>query len=131
MAQHDVFSRRVRWLAIAVGLSAAALTCFLSPLAALVPALLPLAAALQPTLPDTGKRVVKWFTWAWALLWTPYLVGIGFLLLNNFPSHYSMVLSPIDGTCSAHSLVGHRANRRRNKTNTDLAFRSGPRATFG
>jgi hypothetical protein len=92
MAQHDVFSRRVRWLAIAVGLSAAALTCFLSPLAALVPALLPLAAALQPTLPDTGKRVVKWFTWAWALLWTPYLVGIGFLLLNNFPSHYSMIL---------------------------------------
>jgi len=30
---------------------------------------------------------------------------------------------------SAHSLVGHRANRRRSKTNTDLACRSSPRAT--
>ena len=40
MEQSDVFSRKIRWLAIAVGLSAAALSCFLSPVAAVVPALL-------------------------------------------------------------------------------------------
>ena len=94
MEPHDVFSRRMRWLAIAVGLSAAAPSYFLSPLAALVPAFLPLGAALQPSLPDPGKRIVKWFIWAWALGWSPYLVGIGFLLLlNRLPqAHYFVVL---------------------------------------
>jgi hypothetical protein len=94
MEQRDVFSRKIRWLAIAVGLSAAVLSCFLSPLAALVPALLPLGAALQPSLPDPGKRFVKWFIWAWALGWSPYLVVISFLLLlNNLPhAHYFAVL---------------------------------------
>jgi hypothetical protein len=94
MEPQDVFSRRIRWLAIAVGLSAAALSCFLSPLAALVPALLPLGAALQPSLPDPGKRIVKWFIWAWALGWSPYLVVVSFLLLlNNLPhAHYFVVL---------------------------------------
>ena len=94
MEQHDVFSTKIRWLAIAVGVSAAAVSCFLSPLAALVPALLPLGAALQPSLPDPGKRIVKWFIWAWALGWSPYLVGIGFLLLlNRLPqAHYFVVL---------------------------------------
>jgi hypothetical protein len=89
-----VFSRRMRWLAIAVGLSAAALNCFLSPLAAVVPMLLPLAAALQPSLPDPGKQIVKWFIWAWALVWSPYLVGLSFLLMpNNLPhTHYFVVL---------------------------------------
>jgi hypothetical protein len=94
MEQHDVFSRKILWLAIAVGLSAAALSSFLSPLAALVPALLPLGAALQPNLPDSGKRIVKWFIWAWALGWSPYLVVVSFLLLlNNLPhAHYFVVL---------------------------------------
>src|SRR5580658_10655376 len=94
MEQSDVFSRKIRWLAIAVGLSAAALSSFLSPLAAVIPALLPLGAALQPSLPDPGKRIVKWFTWAWALVWSPFLVGTSFLLLpENFPhAHYFMVL---------------------------------------
>jgi hypothetical protein len=94
MEPHDVFSRRMRWLAIAVGLSAAAPSYFLSPLAALVPAFLPLGAALQPSLPDPGKRIVKWFMWAWALGWSPYLVVISFLLLlNRLPqAHYFVVL---------------------------------------
>ena len=94
MEPRDVFSRRIRWLAIAVGLSAAALSCFLSPLAALVPAFLPSGAALQPSLPDPGKRIVKWFMWAWALGWSPYLVVISFLLLlNRLPqAHYFVVL---------------------------------------
>ena len=94
MEQHDVLSTKIRRLAVAVGISAAALSCFLSPLAALAPALLPLGAALQPNLPAHGKRIVKWFIWAWALGWSPYLVGIGFmLLLNNLPhAHYFVVL---------------------------------------
>jgi hypothetical protein len=94
MEQCDVFSRKIRWLAIAVGLSAAALNCFLSPLAAVVPMLLPLAAALQPSLPDPGKQIVKWFIWAWALVWSPYLVGLSFLLMpNHLPhTHYFVVL---------------------------------------
>jgi hypothetical protein len=92
--QTDIFSQRIRWLAIAVGVSAAALSCFLSPLAALVPALLPLGAALQPRLPDPGKQIVKWFIWVWALGWSPYLVGISSLLLLNGLSHahYFVVL---------------------------------------
>jgi hypothetical protein len=94
MEPPDVFSRRIRWLAIAVGLSAAALSCFISPLAALVPALLPLGAALQSSLPDPGKRIVKSFIWAWALVWSPYLVGLSSLLMpNNLPhTHYFVVL---------------------------------------
>jgi hypothetical protein len=94
MEQHDVLSTKIRRLAVAVGISAAALSCFLSPLAALAPALLPLGAALQPNPPAHGKRIVKWFIWAWALGWSPYLVGIGFmLLLNNLPhAHYFVVL---------------------------------------
>ena len=94
MEPHDVFSRKILWLAIAVGLSAAALSSFLSPLAAFVPALLPLGAALQPSLPDPGKRIVKWFIWAWALGWSPYLVVVSFLLLlNRLPqAHYFVVL---------------------------------------
>jgi hypothetical protein len=94
MEPHDVFSRRIRWLAVAVGLSAAALSCFLSPLAALVPALLPLGAALQPSLPDPGKRIVKWFIWAWALVWSPFLVGTSFVVLpENLPhTRYFVVL---------------------------------------
>jgi hypothetical protein len=94
MEQHDVFSRKIRWLAIAVGLSAAALSCFLSPLAALMPALLPVGAALQPSLPDPGKRIVKWFIWTWAFGWSPYLVGLSLLmLLNDLPhAHYFVVL---------------------------------------
>lgn len=87
MEQHGVFSRKIRWLAIAVGLSAAALFSFWSPLAAFVPALLPLAAVLQPRLPDPGKRIVKWFVWAWALGWSPGLVLVSFLMLNDLPHH--------------------------------------------
>jgi len=94
MEQHDVFSRKIRWLAIAVGLSAAALFSFLSPLAAFVPALLPLAAALQPRLPDPGKQIVKWFIWVWAFGWSQGLVVLSVLMLNNsLPhAHYFVVL---------------------------------------
>ncbi len=93
MELDDLFSRKIRWLAIVVGLSAAALSCFLTPLAAFVPALLALGAASQPSLPDPGKRIVKWFMWAWALGWSPYLVGLSFLLLNSLPhTHYFMAL---------------------------------------
>lgn len=94
MEQHDVFSRKIRWLAIAVGVSAAALFSFLSPVAAFVPALLPLAAALQPRLPDPGKQIVKWFTWVWAFGWSQGLVVLSFLMLsNNLPgTHYFVVL---------------------------------------
>jgi hypothetical protein len=94
MEQSDVFSRKIRWLAIAVGLSAAALFCFLSPVAALVPALLPLGAALQPSLPDPGKQIVKWFIWVWAFGWSQGLAVLSFLMLNNtFPrTHYFVVL---------------------------------------
>ncbi len=94
MEQCDVFSRKIRWLAIAVGLSAAALNCFLSPLAAVVPMLLPLAAALQPSLPDPGKQIVKWFIWVWAFGWSQGLVVLSFLMLNNnLPgTHYFVVL---------------------------------------
>jgi hypothetical protein len=94
MEQCEVFSRKIRWLAIAVGLSAAALFSFLSPVAALVPALLPLAAALQPRLPDPGKRIVKWFVWAWAIGWSQGLVVLSFLMFtNNLPgTHYFVAL---------------------------------------
>jgi len=102
MEQSDVFSRKIRWLAIAVGLSAAALSCFLSPVAAVVPALLLLGAALQPSLPDPGKRIVKWFTWAWALGWSPYLVGVSFLLLpENLPHTRYFVVLRVLSTVSA------------------------------
>jgi hypothetical protein len=94
MELHDVFSRKIRWLAIAVGLSAAALFSFLSPVAVVVPALLPLAAALQPSLPDLGKQIVKWFIWVWAFGWSQGLVVLSFLMLsNNLPgTHYFVVL---------------------------------------
>ena len=94
MEQHDVFSRKIRWLAIAVGLSASALFYFWSPVAIFVPALLPLSAALQPRLSDLGKQIVKWFIWAWALVWSPGLVVISSLMLfNNLPyARYFIVL---------------------------------------
>jgi hypothetical protein len=94
MLEHDVFSRKIRWLAIAVGLSAAALFCFWSPIAVFVPALLPLSAALQPNLSDLGKRIAKWFIWAWALGWSPGLVVTSVLMLRgNLPhSRYFVVL---------------------------------------
>jgi hypothetical protein len=85
MDQPDVFSRRIRWLAIAVGASVAALFSFLSPLAAVGPVLLPLAAGLQPYLSNLGRKIVKWFVWAWALVSSPGLVTISVLLLNNPP----------------------------------------------
>ncbi len=102
MEQHDVFSRKIRWLAIAVGLSASALFCFLSPVAAFVPALLPLGAALQPSLADPGKRIVKWFIWAWALGWSPGLVVTSFLmLLYNLPHARYFVVLRVLSTVSA------------------------------
>jgi hypothetical protein len=81
-------------LPFAVGLSAAALFSFLSPLAAFVPALLPLAAASQPSLSDLGKQIVKWFIWVWAFGWSQGLVVLSFLMLNNnLPgTHYFVVL---------------------------------------
>lgn len=85
MEQSDVFSRKIRWFAISVGLSVSALFCFLSPSAAIVPMLLPLAAALQPSLPDPGKQIVKWFIWVWAFGWSPGLVVLGFLMVDNLP----------------------------------------------
>ncbi len=90
MEQTNVFSSKIRWLAVAVGLSAAALC----PVAAFVPALLPLAAALQPSLPDPGRQIVKWFIWVWAFGMSPALVVLSFLMLNeNFPgTHYFVVL---------------------------------------
>jgi hypothetical protein len=102
MEQCDVFSRKIRWLAIAVGLSAAALSCFLSPLAAVIPALLPLGASVQPSLRNPGKRIVKWFIWAWALGWSPYSVVISFLLLlNNLPHGNYFVTLRVLSTVSA------------------------------
>jgi len=106
MEQRDVFSSKIRWLAIAVGLSAAALSCLLSPLAAVIPALLPLGAALQPSLPDPGKWIVKWFIWAWALGWSPFLVGTSFLmLLNNLPHSRYFVVLRVLSTVSALLIV--------------------------
>ncbi len=102
MEQHDVFSRKIRWLAIAVGLSASALFCFLSPVAAFVPALLPLGAALQPSLADPGIRIVKCFIWAWALGWSPGLVVTSFLmLLYNLPHARYFVVLRVLSTVSA------------------------------
>lgn len=76
MEQSEIFSRKIRWLAIAVGIAVAALFSFLSPLAAAVPLLLPLAVVLQPSLSDLGRRLVMWFVWVWALGWTPGLVAL-------------------------------------------------------
>ncbi|MGA7219104.1 MAG: hypothetical protein WBX38_12345 [Candidatus Sulfotelmatobacter sp.] len=85
------FSTRIRWLAVAVGLSAAALFWFLSPVAALVPAVLPLLVVLQPRLPDLGKRIVKWFVWIWAFGWSQGLVILCVLLLKDFPNGRNLV----------------------------------------
>src|SRR5580700_5038314 len=101
MEQSDVFSRKIRWLAVAVGLSASASFYLLSPLAAFVPALLPLGVALQPKLPDPGKRIVKWLVWVWAFGWSPGLVVIGSLLLNNFPRDHNFVLLRTSSLMSA------------------------------
>jgi hypothetical protein len=95
MEQSDVFSRRIRWLAIGVGLSTSALFFFWSPLAVFAPGLLPLGAALQPRLSDLGKRIVKWFIWVWALGWSPGLVVLSFLVLPDIlrrTTHASVVL---------------------------------------
>jgi hypothetical protein len=102
MLEHDVFSRKIRWLAIAVGLSAAALFCFWSPIAIFVPALLPLGAALQPSLPDPGKRIVKWFIWAWASVWSPGLVVISSVMLfDNLPYARYFIILRVLSTISA------------------------------
>ncbi len=102
MEQGDVFSRKIRWLATAVGFLAAALFCFLSPLAAVLPMSLPLAALLQPSLSDSGKRIVKWFIWVWAFGWSPGLVVISCLmLLNNLPHARYFVVLRVLSTVSA------------------------------
>jgi hypothetical protein len=101
MEQSDVFSRKIRWLAIVVGLSASTLFCFLSPLAAFIPALLPLAAALQPSLPDPGKRIVKWFMWVWAFGWSQGLVVLSFLMLNYLPRTRHFVILIVLSSISA------------------------------
>ena len=101
MEQRDVFSRKIRWLAVAVGLSAAASFYFLSPLAALLPVLLPLAAVLQPSLSDLGKRIVKWFIWAWAFGWSPGLVLLSLLMLNHLPRARHFVVLIVSSSISA------------------------------
>jgi len=101
MKQRDLFSSKIRWLAIAVGLSAATSFYFLSPLAALIPAFLPLAAALQPSLPDSGKKIVKWFIWFWALGWSQGLVLLSSLTLNFLPSERHLVVLLVSSSISA------------------------------
>ena len=101
MEQSHVFPRKIRWLAIAVGLSASALFCFLSPLAALVPALLPLAVVLQPRLPDPGKHVTKWFVWLWAWGWSQGLIVLCFLMLNHLPHTHHFLALIVSSSISA------------------------------
>lgn len=60
MEQADIFSRRIRWLAIATGV-ASALALF-PILFLLYPALLAAGGIIQPRFPTTGK----WFVWAGA-----------------------------------------------------------------
>jgi hypothetical protein len=105
MEPTDVFSWRIRWLAIFVGLSAAALFFFLSTLAALVPALLPLGAALQPRLSDPGKRLVKWFIWAWAFGWSPGLVLLAFRMRSGFPLDRDFVTLSVSSLLIASALL--------------------------
>jgi hypothetical protein len=97
MEQSDVFSRKIRWLAIAVGIAVGILVSvlysFLSPVAGAGALLLPLAAALQPRLPNLGRRVVKWFVWVWAFGSSQVVVLSVLMLNNNFPhGHYFVVL---------------------------------------
>jgi hypothetical protein len=101
MEQDDVFSSRIRWLAVAIGLSTAALFYFLSPLAA-IPALLPLSAALQPRLSDPGKRFVKWLIWVWAAGWTPELVLLAVLY---FPRYVDFVIPSLSSLIAASALI--------------------------
>ena len=85
MGPSDVFPGRIRWLAVALGLSAAASFWFLSPFAAIVPCAMPLGMVLQPRLPDLGKRIVKWYVWVWAVGWSQGLVILCVLMFTEFP----------------------------------------------
>jgi hypothetical protein len=84
----DIFSQRIRWLTVAVGLSATVLFFFLTPFAALGPATPVLGAALQPRLPDMAKRVVKWLIWVWAFGWSSGSVLLAFLFLTDTGLHH-------------------------------------------
>jgi len=100
MKHADVFSRKIRWLAVAVGLSAAASFYFWSPLAAFVPALLPFGALLQPRLPAPGKRIVKWLVWIWAFGWSQGLVILGFLVFNDLPRDHDLMVLRVSSLTS-------------------------------
>jgi hypothetical protein len=60
MEQADIFSRRIRWLAVAAGLASALALCPI--LFLFYPALLIVGAVIQPRFPRTGM----WFVWAGA-----------------------------------------------------------------
>lgn len=105
MQQCDIFSSTIRWLAIAVGIAVATLFSILSPLAAAVPLMLPLAAVLQPHLPDVGKRIVMWFVWVWAFGWSSGLVVISVLLFNNFPRAHDFVVPSISSLMVVSALL--------------------------
>ena len=68
MEQTDIFSARIRWLAIATGV-ASALALF-PILFLLYPALLIAGGYIQPRFPITGK----WFVWAGAVNLWPVVV---------------------------------------------------------
>lgn len=102
MDESSDISNRIRWLTVAVGISAAGLFFFLSPLAALGPTLPAAGAALQPRLPLTIRRVVKWLIWAWAFGWSPGSIFIALLLLRNVPhDHRSAWLVVVFSSVSA------------------------------
>jgi hypothetical protein len=92
MEQTDVFSRRIRWLALAVGLFSSASFFFLSPFAALGPLLMPLAVLFQPKLPDVGKGIVKWLSWIWALGWSQGLFVLSTVMLSDSPSNRYLIV---------------------------------------
>jgi hypothetical protein len=83
MNEDDIFSRRIRWLAILAGVVDAAFLFFGSPLSSLSPLILILAVVLQPRLPLLGR----WITWIWAAIWTLNMVPLSYALLLSFPPY--------------------------------------------
>jgi hypothetical protein len=83
MEPPEVFSKKIRWLAVATGFSTGALCYFWSPVAAFLPTLVPLIVLSQSRFSDFWKSFVKWLLWIWALAWTQGLFALCILLLND------------------------------------------------
>jgi hypothetical protein len=101
MEQDDVFPRRIRWLAIATGLSTAGLYCFLTPFAVLGPAMLILGALLEPRFPRQGK----WIIWFWAFGWSMALVPLALVLFHNFPRDHEYMMLVLASLLIASTLL--------------------------